>query len=1009
MASASDLSAVIASHAPWMDEDVVTYLGGMVADMPSDDRFDFIFPFFDSFDAKADARTPGAKVVLSVEDRIRLLCGEIDRVLSGGVEPVAEQKSSADGATRLLAAPVKIPGVPGAASAVQPSSAPSASGSSSSAAAAAAAGSGDGTAVGGQSDPSAWLWGTDVIRRSRNAPMVFDSASAKRTERELERERRAWLRGLESGFSGVVEPEDQVALMNAPNDGAAGSGASNAASERDIHVTGVTVNFGGQQLLVDAELRFVYGRRYGLIGRNGVGKTTLLRHIATGDIEGFPRSLRVLHVRQEVKSSEKPVLEVVMSADVEREQLLAEEREIMHRQQAETEPSDVSEASEAQATRDARRLAVIYSRLDQIGSDTAETRAATILAGMQFTPAMQAGPMSALSGGWRMRVAIASALFIEPDLLMLDEPTNHLDLETVIWLQEYLKNYPHTLLVVSHDREFLNEVTTDIVHFASQRLDYYRGNFDGFEQGRAERMRTLERQHESQEVRRQHMQEFVDRFRYNAKRAALVQSRIKAIDKMEDVELLEEEERFRFQIPSPVPLSGSVIEAVEMGFWYDGTEGKVSHRARGIEVDEGDDKPRRQTRREKRRQKQIEDDLRAEGKLPPLPPKSAATTSRDSDSSSDGSGDDAPAKAKKSAPPSAGAKDAASAPAAAASAKATTPAAPAATAATAATAPASTAAGSKAVKAISLPSKTAKVAVQSGPPDGARLLFRYINMGIDTRSRVGVVGANGAGKSTLLNLLMGKLLPKEGSVIRNGGARVAVFTQHHMDLFDLSISPLQNMMNMFPNYNTLGTASTTGEQELRGFLGRFQISGADAVKPMQFLSGGQKSRVAFAQLAYRKPHLVIMDEPTNHLDMDAIDALIEALTAFTGGVVLVSHDQHFISSVCSEIWVVGPDGQAASRAATSSGGAAATGGAMMPRPSALGPPPFGIVRFPGSFQEYREHTVRMQRLRSQALEEEQRAASAAAAAAAAAAASSASASTTTASAASATAIAGRRS
>jgi ATP-binding cassette subfamily F protein 3 len=179
------------------------------------------------------------------------------------------------------------------------------------------------------------------------------------------------------------------------------------------------------------------------------------------------------------------------------------------------------------------RITAINRRLEEIDAHKAEARASTILSGLGFTNPMLSKPISSLSGGWRVRVALAKALFVKPDVLLLDEPTNHLDLDAVMWLEDYVTNVcKNTVVVVSHAREFLNVVCTDIIHFFEQKLVYYKGNYDSFERTRSERNSMLKRQHESQQLKLAHMQTFIDRFRYNAKRASLVQSRIKAMEKM---------------------------------------------------------------------------------------------------------------------------------------------------------------------------------------------------------------------------------------------------------------------------------------------------------------------------------------------------------------------------------------------------------------------------------------------------------------------------------------------
>jgi ATP-binding cassette subfamily F protein 3 len=177
-----------------------------------------------------------------------------------------------------------------------------------------------------------------------------------------------------------------------------------------------------------------------------------------------------------------------------------------------------------------------------------------------------------------------------------------------------------------------------------------------------------------------------------------------------------------------------------------------------------------------------------------------------------------------------------------------------------------------------------------------RVLFRDVNIGIDNDSRIALVGHNGSGKSTFLNVICGDLEPMEGRVIRNGKCRIARFTQHHVGQLKMQQTPLEFMKSQFPSCE---------EGELRGQLSRFGLSGEKALQPIYTLSGGQKSRVAFAQMTFCKPHLLLLDEPTNHLDIDTVDALIEALNMYSGGVLIISHDEHLISQVCDEIWVAG--------------------------------------------------------------------------------------------------------
>jgi len=414
-------------------------------------------------------------------------------------------------------------------------------------------------------------------------------------------------------------------------------------------------------------------------------------------------------------------------------------------------------------------------------------RASAILTGLQFTDDMQHAPIKSLSGGWRMRVALAASLLIEPDILMLDEPTNHLDLEAVLWLEAHLQQYPHTIIAVSHDRGFLNEVCTDTIHFTNQKqLVYYKGNYDTFVKLKREKTKNAIREYNAYKTKRDHMMEFIIKFRANAKRATMVQSRVKTVDKM-DLEAppqVEEEAVWRFTIPSSDPLGRPIIAINDATFDYNS------------------------------------DIVRDDGTKKPV----------------------------------------------------------------------------------------------------SEYLLQKINFGVDNASKIAILGANGQGKTTLLNLIMGTIRPSSGSVAVKSGLRIGHFTQHHSERFDLKLSAIENMLNIFSTDTT-----TEDDQVVRSFLGKFQIQGNDAIKPMRFLSGGQKSRVSFAVLAYQKPHLLIIDEGSNHLSMDAVDALIEAVKQFKGGLIVVSHDQYFVSQTCNELWIV-ENGQA--------------------------------TRFEGTFDDYKVHTAK---------------------------------------------------
>ncbi|EEE58090.1 ABC transporter F family member 3 [Oryza sativa Japonica Group] len=522
---------------------------------------------------------------------------------------------------------------------------------------------------------------------------------------------------------------------------------------RDIHMENFSVTVGGRDLIQDCTVTLAFGRHYGLVGRNGTGKTSFLRAMAMHAIDGIPKNCQILHVEQEVVGDDTTALQCVLNADIERVQLLQEEAHLVQRQkdlEYEAEFEQSASKSKDGLDKDAisKRLEEIYKRLEFIDADAAEARAASILAGLSFTPEMQRKRTKQFSGGWRMRIALARALFIEPDLLLLDEPTNHLDLHAVLWLETYLLKWPKTFIVVSHAREFLNTVVTDILHLHGQKLHAYKGDYDTFERTREEHLKNQQKAFETNEKARSHMQAFIDKFRYNAKRASLVQSRIKALERMEHVDAVVSDPDYKFEFPTPDDRPGPpIISFSDASFGYPG-----------------------------------------------------------------------------------------------------------------------------------------------GPT-----LFKNLNFGIDLDSRIAMVGPNGIGKSTILKLISGDLQPTSGTVFRSPKVRMAVFNQHHVDGLDLTVNPLLYMMRCYPG---------VPEQKLRAHLGSFGVTGNLALQPMYTLSGGQKSRVAFAKITFKKPHIILLDEPSNHLDLDAVEALIQGLLVFQGGVLMVSHDEHLITGSVDELWVV---------------------------------------------------------------------------------------------------------
>ncbi|MBW7849522.1 MAG: ABC-F family ATP-binding cassette domain-containing protein [Rhodospirillales bacterium] len=497
-----------------------------------------------------------------------------------------------------------------------------------------------------------------------------------------------------------------------------------------LHINDLTFRFGGRVLFEGATVHVAAGQRVGLVGRNGAGKSTLLRlvldelHPDGGGITIRPRA-RVGRVAQEAPEGDTPLLDCVLAADTERTSLLAE----------------------AETCRDAHRIAEIHERLVAIDAHSAPARAGAILSGLGFDAEAQTRPVNSYSGGWRMRVALAAALFAQPDLLLLDEPTNHLDLEATLWLEGYLAGYPGTLLVISHDRELLNTVADRIIHLDGGKLVAYAGNYDRFERTRREKLELQAKAYSKQLEQRRKIQAFVDRFRAKATKARQAQSRMKMLERMETVVPVVEERSISFDFPDPDPLSPPII-ALEN--------------------------------------------------------------------------------------------------------------------------------------------------VQAGYAPG-RPVLRDLNQRIDMDDRIALLGANGNGKSTLAKLLSGRLAPLSGGVHRPPKLRVGYFAQHQTEELDLAGTPFSHMAALMPQ---------APEAKVRAQLGRFAFEQERADVKVASLSGGEKARLLFALMSRDAPHLMILDEPTNHLDIDAREALVQALNAYEGAVVLISHDPHLIELAADRLWLV---------------------------------------------------------------------------------------------------------
>lgn len=323
---------------------------------------------------------------------------------------------------------------------------------------------------------------------------------------------------------------------------------------RDVKIENFSITFHGVELLTDTKLELNCGRRYGLLGLNGCGKSTMLETIGSRDIP-IPQHIDIFHLKNEMEASDKTALECVMEVDEERMRLEAEAAEL-------TKLGD--EGSD--------RLMDVFERLEDLDADKAETRAAEILSGLGFTPSMQLKKTKDFSGGWRMRIALARALFVKPTLLLLDEPTNHLDLDACVWLEEELKSYKRILVMISHSQDFLNGVCTNIIHMHKGKLVYYGGNYDSYMKTRAELEENQMKQYSREQDQIKHMKDYIARFGHgSAKLARQAQSKEKVLSKMVAGGLTEKvvkDKVLTFYFPDCGKLAPPVVQVQTMSFSY---------------------------------------------------------------------------------------------------------------------------------------------------------------------------------------------------------------------------------------------------------------------------------------------------------------------------------------------------------------------------------------------------------------------------------------------------------
>jgi ATP-binding cassette subfamily F protein 3 len=500
-----------------------------------------------------------------------------------------------------------------------------------------------------------------------------------------------------------------------------------------LHINDLTFRYGGRTIFEQATVHIPAGQRVGLVGRNGTGKTTLFKlilgelHADGGEINMRPRA-RLGRLAQEAPEGDISLIDCVLAADIERTALF----------------------EEADNCHDGHRIAEIHERLMAIDAHSAPARAASILSGLGFDTEAQMQPVSDFSGGWRMRVALAASLFTVPDLLLLDEPTNHLDLEATLWLQSHLAAYPGTLVVISHDRELLNEVTNRIIHLENGKLNAYGGNYDRFEATRRARMELQSKAFTKQQEQRKKIQSFIDRFKAKATKAAQAQSRVKMLERMEMVVPVVEDRAMSFDFPDPEPLSPPIIA--------------IDHGVAGY---------------------------------------------------------------------------------------------------------------------------------------GDKVVLKGLDIRIDMDDRIALLGANGNGKSTLAKILSGRLDLLSGQFRKPQKLKIGYFAQHQTEELRLEETPFEHMALLMKGMP---------EAKVRAQLGRFGFEQDRANVKVASLSGGEKSRLLFALMSRESPHLMILDEPTNHLDIDAREALVAALNAYDGAVILISHDPHLIELAADSLWLVGDGG-----------------------------------------------------------------------------------------------------
>jgi|MDSW01.2.fsa_nt_gb ATP-binding cassette subfamily F protein 2 len=585
-------------------------------------------------------------------------------------------------------------------------------------------------------------------KEARKAAKKLEN-EAKRAAKKAEKEKGKKKKG-DDEVTTLEEAMKGVAVVEAEREGAGAISKSalkrtvtgvlaSRPTSRDIKIINFSMGMNGRELVKDCEIEITIGRRYGLLGQNGCGKTNFLECIASREIP-IPDHIDIYHLREEAEPTSRSAIQTVideLQGELERLQKL--EEHIMENFGPEDE-----------------RLEAIYERLEEIDPNTFEIRAAELLHALGFSETMIHRATEDMSGGWRMRVALAKALFAAPTLLLLDEPTNHLDLEACVWLEGYLAKYKKCLILVSHSQDFLNGVCTHIIWLTQGTLRYYTGNYDTFQKTVRDDEVVQQKKYEKEQADIKHLKEFIASCGTYANARKQAESKQKIIDKMVAAGLtppVVKERMFTFRFPDCDKVPPPVLPFDNVSFAYDG---KKEH-----------------------------------------------------------------------------------------------------------------------------------------------YLYENLDFGVDCDSRIALVGPNGAGKSTLLKLMTGELTPTKGVVTRHPALLIGKYHQHSVDVLDKSKTVLDFFMAEYPN----SMKFKRDLDEWRAYLGRYGVSGRMQTTLIGELSEGQQCRLIYAMICMQKPNMLLLDEPTNHLDLECIDTLADAIKAYNGGVVLVSHDFRLIDQVAEQIWV----------------------------------------------------------------------------------------------------------